>query len=497
MFRAKYTLIGLALLAAMPLGFAVSQQLQRSSTDDAAVNQAETLSNAFRNAADAVLPTVVKIQSSVNARRVTRPGVPRGENPFRGTPFEDFFGPDGGFGGQLDQFIPRREGTGSGVIIDNDGLILTNNHVVSDADTVKVELADGRVFTAEDIRTDPATDLAILRIKDAENLPAARLGDSDALQIGDWVLAIGNPFELEASVSAGIISAKGRSLRSNVRASFLQTDAAINPGNSGGPLVNLRGEVVGINTAIASSSGGYQGIGFAIPVNLTKWVVEQLIDKGSVSRAWLGIAIRPVTQDDAESLGIDPRTTGVVVFQVNRDTPAQRAGVRPGDVITHFAGKPVPGPTELQRAVEQVPLNSRQELRVIRRGKPIKLTVTTEALPSEVAGRTFRRGLSGDDESVVHDELGLQLADYTDEWAERLQLDPMLRGAVVVRVGRAGIAQESGLARGMLITEVDNQPISSAKDFQEAIKDKSLDRGVSLNVEVPGEGTRFLILKRR
>ena len=209
-------------------------------------------------------------------------------------------------GGHWSNTFPRREGTGSGVIIASDGLILTNNHVVSGADSVVVELADGREFTAEDIRTDPATDLAVLRIKKATNLPAARLGDSDTLRIGDWVLAIGNPFELEASVSAGIISAKGRSLGSAERASFLQTDAAINPGNSGGPLVNLRGEVVGINTAIASSNGAYQGIGFAIPVNLTKWVTDQLVSKGSVSRAWLGIGIAPVTSGNCGNPGDRP-----------------------------------------------------------------------------------------------------------------------------------------------------------------------------------------------
>ena len=497
MFRAKSLLVGLALLAAAPIGFAVSQQLQPNPNGEAAVNQAEALSRAFRNAADAVVPTVVKIKSRVNPRRLTRPGGPMRENPFRGTPFEDFFDPDGGFGGSLDQYIPRREGTGSGVIIDSDGLILTNNHVVSGADTVVVELADGREFTAKDIRTDPATDLAVLRIPEADSLPAARLGDSDALRIGDWVLAIGNPFELEASVSAGIISAKGRSLGSAERASFLQTDAAINPGNSGGPLVNFCGEVVGINTAIASSSGAYQGIGFAIPVNLTKWVIEQLVSTGSVRRAWLGIGIAPMTQEYAETLGIDARTTGVVVRQVTRETPAARAGVRPGDVITHFAGRPVGGPAELQRAVEQAPVDSKQELRVLRRGKPITLTVTTEALPDEVAGRGPGRSQPSDDESEVQGELGLQLADLTPELAERLQLDPMLRGAVVVRVDRGGIARESGLVRGMLITEVDNQPVSSAKEFEEAIKDKSLDRGITLNVEIAGVGTQFLILKRR
>ena len=187
----------------------------------------------------------------------------------------------------------------------------------------------------------------------------------------------------------------------------------------------------------------------------------------------------------------------MVVRQVTRDTPAERAGVRPGDVITHFAGQPVPGPAELQRAVEQAPVDSRQELRVIRGGKPMKLTVTTEALPSEVAGGGRGRIQPRDDESVLHEELGLQLTDLTDELAERLQLDPMLKGAVVLRVERGGIAQESGLVRGMLITEVDHQPISSVQEFQDAIKDKSLDRGITLNVEVPGVGIQFLILKRR
>ncbi len=500
MFRAHYVLCGLALTSSALVGSAHGQQLQRSSGEQSAVVHAETLSSAFRSAADTVLPTVVKIKSKVNPRKVSRPGGPRGENPFRGTPFEDFFGSEEGFGfgGPLEGYIPRREGTGSGVIINPDGLILTNNHVVSEADTVVVELADGREFTAKDIRTDPATDLAIVRISSPEKLPAARLGDSDALQIGDWVLAIGNPFELEASVSAGIISAKGRSLGSAERASFLQTDAAINPGNSGGPLVNLRGEVIGINTAIASSSGGYQGIGFAIPVNLTKWVIGQLIDKGTVSRAWLGIGISPVTQEAAEKLGIDPAHRRCARAQVGNDTPAERAGIQPGDIITHFAGQPVAGPAELQRAVEQAPLNSQQELRVLRRGETVNLSVTTEALPEDLAnGSSGRRPATEDNDGVVHEELGLQLADLTEEIAERLQLDAGATGALVVRVDAGGIAQESGLVRGMLIVAVENQPITSAKEFQEAIKDKSLDDGISLNVIVPRVGKQFIILKRR
>ena len=394
MFRIKHVVLGLAVSVTTLVEPTVGQEGKPAvANSTTAVDHAETLSQAFRNAADNVLPTVVTIKSRVNPRRVAPNGGMR-ENPFRGTPFEDFFDPEsGGFGGPFERYMPRREGTGSGVIINRDGLILTNNHVVAEADTVIVELADGREFKAEDIRTDPATDLAVLRITSSEKLPAARLGDSDALRIGDWVLAIGNPFELEASVSAGIISAKGRSLGSAERASFLQTDAAINPGNSGGPLVNLRGEVVGINTAIASSSGGYQGIGFAIPVNLTKWVIDQLVTKGSVSRAWLGVGIASLTQETAETLGVDPRSTGVVVRQVGDDTPAERAGLRPGDVITHFAGQPVTDPAALQRAVERAPLNTEKEVRVIRGGETMRLTVKTESLPEEIAGRTpSRRG---------------------------------------------------------------------------------------------------------
>ncbi len=494
MFRISHVVLGAAFLAAGWFHSASGQQLApRAASDSSAVNQAESLSSAFRSAANTVLPTVVTIRS-----RVTPRSMPRGqmrENPFRGTPFEDFFDPDSGFGVPFDQYMPRREGTGSGVIISADGLILTNNHVVTEADTVVVVLPDGREFTAEDIRTDPATDIAVLRVKSSERLPAARLGDSDALQIGDWVLAVGNPFELESSVSAGIISAKGRSLGSAERASFLQTDAAINPGNSGGPLVNLRGEVVGVNTAIASSSGGYQGIGFAIPINLTKWVIDQLVSKGTVSRAWLGVGIASLTQETAETLGLDPRSTGVVVRQVGEETPAERAGVRPGDVITHFAGKPVAGPTELQRAVEQAPLNSQQELKVIRRGEPLSLTVTTEPLPDNGSSANARRPMREGGESAMDEELGLQLADINAEMAERLNLDPMDRGALVIR--STGIARESGLVRGMLIIQVDDQPVSSVAEFQEAIKDKSLDKGIPLNVKVPGVGVQFLILKRR
>jgi serine protease Do len=463
-------------------------------TDPVAMNHAESLSDAFRSAANSVLPTVVKIKSTVKERRVINRGAAPEENPFRGTPFEDFFGDD--LRRQFEGRMPRREGMGSGVIIDGSGVILTNNHVVEEADQVVVELADGREFVASDVRTDPDTDIAIVRISDVKDLPAARLGDSDAMQIGDWVLAVGNPFELEASVSAGIISAKGRSIGSAQRASFLQTDAAINPGNSGGPLVNLRGEVIGINTAIASSSGGYQGIGFAIPVNLAKWVVDQLVDKGEVSRAWLGIGISEVNQEYAELLEIDPRTKGVVVSQVGENTPAERAGLKPDDVITHFAGRAIDSPSELQRAVERTPLNSNQTVKVLRDGREMELTVKTEPLPNELAGNRRSRANNGE-QGKMNSDLGLVVADVTKELTQRLDLPSDAEGVVVTGVTSRGLAARAGLQQGMLITEVNNEPVRTIKDFEKAIADTDLERGVKLLVKVPGVGTRSVIIRDR
>ena len=238
-------------------------------------------------------------------------------------------------------------GAGSGVIVDPSGVILTNNHVVAGGGKVMVRLHDGREFKAVDIKTDPKTDLAVLRIKGAGPLPAARLGDSSKVEVGDWVLALGEPFGLEGTVTAGIISAKGRGLGITDREDFIQTDAAINPGNSGGPLVNLDGEVIGINTAISTSTGGYQGVGFAIPIDLAKWVGGQLVQYGKVHRAYLGVIIQPVTQPLAEQFKVKVHQ-GVLVTEVQPDTPAAKAGLKAGDIILEFAGKPVSSPRELQ-----------------------------------------------------------------------------------------------------------------------------------------------------
>ncbi|MGC4005307.1 MAG: trypsin-like peptidase domain-containing protein [Pirellulales bacterium] len=294
----------------------------------------------------------------------------RGDNPFKGTPFEDMF-PDMPRGGAQGR-VPQKDGVGSGVIISTDGVVLTNNHVVADADEVTVLLADGREFVATDIKTDPDSDLAVLRLKDAKDLVAAPIGDSDQLEIGDWVIAIGNPFELESTVSAGIISGKGRELGMIRRAKFLQTDAAINPGNSGGPLLNLDGEIVGINTAIASNTGSFNGIGFAIPANHAKWVAAQLTGKGVVERGYLGVGVSQLTPDLARKWNVRPNQ-GVVVGEVKEGTPAADAGIQEGDVILSVNGHVVATPRDLQEQVERLPFNAKQSIAVLRDGKTMTI----------------------------------------------------------------------------------------------------------------------------
>ena len=355
-----------------------------------AVGQAKSLSTAFRKAAEATMPSVVTIVASPSSDQRIREFRELLNDPrFRRLLPEDF---------DLEQqFAEDRESilppgfdsqVGSGIVIDSSGVILTNNHVIESAGTVTVRFGDGREVKATEIKADPKSDLAIIRIPATSDLKAARMGDSSELQIGDWVIAIGSPFELEMTVSAGIISGlisggiggQGRGLGEMQRGSLLQTDAAINPGNSGGPLVSLDGEVVGINMAIASNTGGYQGIGFAIPANRAKWVAEELVNHGTVRRAYLGIRIDELGPEAAEALQVPPRS-GVFVADVVPGGSADDAGLRINDVITEFAGRRVRGPRELQDLVEQKPVHSQQTLAVIRRGALVRLQVTLKPYP--------------------------------------------------------------------------------------------------------------------
>ncbi len=328
-----------------------------------------------------VKPAVVNI-STTQAVRQPRRGF---RGPFRGQePYEDFF--ERFFGGPAPQEQRPQQSLGSGFIIDKDGYILTNNHVIENAGMVMVKLASEKEYEAKVVGRDPRTDLALIKVSARGDLPVVRLGDSDALQVGDYVLAIGNPFGLGQTVTAGIVSAKGRVIGQGPYDDFIQTDAAINPGNSGGPLFNTKGEVVGINAAIFSQSGGNIGIGFAVPVNMAKGLLPQLKAKGRVSRGWLGVSIGPVTDEAAKELKLTDKK-GALVMEVVEKSPADRAGLQQGDVVVGFDGKDVVGAQDLPRLVGNTPIGKEVSLRVIREGRPMDIKVTIrefreDAMPS-------------------------------------------------------------------------------------------------------------------
>ena len=484
---------GILITWAVFSGVGQGQQTTIDTVDDAeAIRQANSLSRAFRSAAKKVIPTVVKVKTKTKADPSQTNRSLRSENPFRGTPWEDFFDDD--LNGSRRFQVPNvpTPGLGCGVIIDPSGIVLTNNHVVAHADEVIIQLDDGREFPATDIKTDERTDLAVLRIDAGQPLPAAKLGDSDQLEIGDWVIAVGNPFHLEQTVSAGIISAKGRSLEGVRRARFLQTDAAINPGNSGGPLVNLNGEVIGINTAIFSQTGGYQGIGFAIPANLAKWVTTQLIKRGTVARAYLGVSMTEITADDSERLGIG-RDAGVVVKLVGDESPAGKAGIAVDDVIASFDDRPIRTTGQLQELVERLPPGSRHNVGIIRDGKSRTLEVAIETMPEDFE-TTMSGPRIGTSEFHRDRQTGLMVLELTDAMAEQLGYEKS-SGVLIMHVDRGQIAEQAGLRQGMLITKVGGKPIKSVEEFKTAIEEQSLADGIKLEITTRS-GSKTVTLQR-
>jgi serine protease Do len=450
-----------------------------------AVASAKAMSLSFRETAKAVQPAVVMIKSEA-AMPVKMEGQMPGD--------DESLGPFGNMP-ELRKFFknaPREQqrhqgGLGSGVVIDASGLILTNNHVVRDGQKITVRLHDGREYKAAMVHTDPKTDLAVLRIEGADHLTAAKLGDSDQAEVGDWVLALGNPFGLEGTVTAGIVSAKGRGIGLNERENFIQTDAAINPGNSGGPLVNLDGEVIGINTAISSNSGGSEGVGFAIPINLAKWVAKQLTAGETVHRARLGVMIQPVTHELAQQFGVKARE-GVLVAGVTDGSPAAKAGLQPGDVIVEFAGKKVTTPQELQEIVEESAIGRQQTATVLRDGKRMDVKVSpVEATGDEVAADGHHAP------SAAMEKLGMELQDLTPDLAAKLKIQAD-HGVVVTDVQPGSAAEKAGLTGGMVIVEANRKPVKSAADLAKVLDEKSLAKGVLLLVR--GEqGTRFIVLQ--
>lgn len=477
-----------------------------SGVTSAGVAKANALSEAFRAASKEVLPSVVMIRNeprtvpAADRRRSTNENALPPE--LRGTPFGELFGQNpelrrffGEMPGLPDMPGGAQLGTGSGVVISKDGLILTNNHVVAGNGRIVVRLPDGREWEAAEVKGDERTDLAVVRV-DATDLPAARLGDSDQAEVGDWVLALGEPFGLEGTVTAGIISAKGRGLGIADRENFIQTDAAINPGNSGGPLVNLSGEVIGINTAISSRTGGNQGIGFAIPINLAKWVSEQLVKGGEVRRAYLGVAIQPVDYELGAQLGVKPRE-GVLVSDVQSNTPAAKAGLQAGDVVLEFAGKTVRSPQELQGAVEQSPIDRPAKLVALRDGKRIELNVTLEQQPGDygMATRMRRSGGEGQKDATPFESLGLDAETLRADVADRLGLAGT-RGVVVTDVEAGGLADLAGIEPGSVIVQADRKAVANVEELEQAIQGASLEKGILLLVR-NGQGNRFVVLKAR
>ncbi len=376
----------------------------------------------------------------------------------------------------------RQRSLGSGFIIDGDGSILTNNHVVENAEKILVKLSDSRELEAKVVGRDAKTDLAVIKINARGELPFATLGDSDRVEVGEWVVAIGNPFGLDNTITAGIVSAKGRHIGAGPYDNFIQTDASINPGNSGGPLINLRGEVVGINTAIFSRTGGNIGIGFAIPINLAKELVPQLKTKGKVTRGWLGVVIQKVTPEIAESLGLD-NARGALVASVAKDGPAEQAGVKVGDVIVEFDGKEVRDSNDLPILVARTPVDKKAGLKVLRDKKEVVLPVTIGELKEEEVVASARE--KGD--------FGLTVQRLTPQIAESLGLE-RVEGLVITAVEPGSTGDEAGLHRGDVIIEIDRKPVRSLADYRKAVEGAQKGKGVLFLVR-RGETTLFLALK--
>ena len=483
------TLSTLTLIASLTAQEAASRPSRR---------QADDLSAAFRYAAKKVLPSVVTIRkSAAPVEEIEFQGRRQGRNPFEGTPFEDFFGNDPNFrrfseGGPS---TPRwsQPGMGTGVIIDPSGIVLTNRHVVEGNGEISVTLGDGREFIATKVLTDTRTDIAVVWIENGGTLEAATLGDSDQMEIGDWVLAAGNPLGLYESVTAGIISAKGRSLGTSMREDFLQTDAAINPGNSGGPLVNLDGEVIGINTAIASRTGGYQGYGFAIPSNLVRWVADQLIEKGVVERAFLGTVVGNVTQDIATQFDIAVGS-GAFISSVFTDSPADKAGLEPGDVVQQFGDAEIRESSDLTRAVERVEAGGTVQMKILRDGQPMTLDVTVEAMPQDygLAERNGRLPPSRPEQPAGN--LGIEVAPLTDDVAEHLALRDA-QGVVITSIAPGSPAAQFNLAPGMVIALVNRQPVGSVEEFNAAMNENSSERDSVLLLVRTEEGSRLIVIR--
>jgi serine protease Do len=447
--------------------------------------------NSFADLAGALLPSVVNISTTTKIsdkkQAMEMPQFPPG------SPFEEFFKDYMEKQGQGQQQQPRKAASlGSGFIIDaKKGLIVTNNHVIADADEINVILQDNTSIKAELVGRDTKTDLAVLRIKTDHPLVESSWGDSDKMRVGDWVLAIGNPFGLGGTVTSGIVSARARNINAGPYDDFLQTDAPINRGNSGGPMFNMQGGIIGINTAIFSPSGGSVGIGFAIPSNLAKPVIDQLIQFGKTKRGWLGVRIQGVTDDIAESLGLG-KTHGALIASVTPGGPADKAGIQAGDVITEFDGKPIDEMRKLPREVADTPVDKSVPVKLIRQGKELTKTVkVAEMQQSDDEEQSTEEGdqAAPQPAGVKVAALGLEVGSLTSELRQQYSVADTVKGLLVTTVDPNGPAGDRGIATGDVITSINQEEIAKPADLTAKVEAarKAGKKSVLLLIERHGE----------
>ncbi len=442
-----------------------AKEAPKASPRDTELPDIDALSRAFASVAERLKPAVVNVFTEQKA------GTPQ---PPTGSPFDEFF--ERFFRDQPDRM---RRSLGSGVIIDSRGYVVTNNHVVENADEIEIQFSDERRFKAEIVGTDPPTDLAVLKIKadGDESFSHVDFGDSDALVVGEWVLAMGNPFGFGHTVTAGIVSAKGRFINQGAYDDFVQTDAAINPGNSGGPLVNMKGQVVGINSNIISNSGGSMGIGFAIPSNMTRKIYDQLVNEGAVTRGWLGVSIQPLSAELARSFGLEGKRGALISEILGESSPAAKAGLKAGDIIVELNGIPVDSNTHLVHLVADIRPGDTVEMKYYRDGKLASTRVTVakrtidEALaapPRDLGGERGRLGISGQN-------LTSQLASEIGATSKA--------GVVLVEVDPDGPAEDAGLRRGDILIEANREPVRTVDDLQRILAEVPAGGDVLLRIE--------------
>lgn len=471
----QYRLLGILLMAITLL------------TTSAAIGRATSMQDrGFVEVVKKAKPAVVhiRVEKSVSSKRYQDPQYEEFfNNPF----FERFFGPQFRQNPNTPKREYKQQGQGSGFIINKDGYILTNNHVVEGADTITVILSDEREFKAKLIGADPQSDVALIQVNGTGNLPVLPLGNSDALEVGEWVIAIGNPFGLSSTVTAGVVSAIGRSsVGINEYENFIQTDAAINPGNSGGPLINIDGEVVGINSALFSRTGGYMGIGFAIPINMVKTIEAQLKNEGKVTRGWLGVVIQNVDANLAKSFGLD-NAEGILVSEVQSGSPAEKSGIQQGDVILQLNGAVLRDVADLRNRVALLTPESSASLEVIRDGRKKTIKVAIGERPSDPVKKATGKG-----SNPSYEQFGLTFQNLTPELAERLDYQDR-QGVIVSQVDPGSPAASAGMEPGQLVEEVNKQPVQSLKDLQKAIASAEDSKRLLLRVR-SGNYSQYVVL---